>query len=279
MSVPPLVACAVAAALYALGGMGRAGSGPRGRRWREASFYLGVAIVFVALEPPFDNWADTSFAMHMTQHVLLIAVASPLLVLGRPWPRMWMPFPAQARRDVARGLARGRWSAPLRLAARTLTKPPVAVAMLAAVLATWHVPSLYDAAARNEGIHLLEHTCFVAAALLYWGPLLEAPPVRARIDHLRRAGWFAAGAAPGWLLAIVLAYASRPLYPYYATLGHRAFGLSPLGDQQVGAGVMWVPGSIAYVSAFIVYVYRWLEPGGADAPAAPEPRPEELSWT
>ena len=279
MSIPPLVACAVAAALYALGGRRRAGSRSRGRGWREASFYLGVATVFVALEPPFDDWADTSFALHMTQHVLLITLASPLLVLGRPWPRMWMPFPSRARRGVARELARGRWSAPLRLAARVLTKPPVAVGLLAAVLAVWHVPSLYDAAAGNEGIHLLEHTSFVAAALLFWGPLLEAPPVRARIDHLRRAGWLAAGAVPGWILAIVLAYASHPVYPYYATLAHRAFGLSALGDQQIGAGVMWVPGSLANFVLFIVYVYRWLEPTKPDAPATYESRPEEYSWT
>ncbi len=278
MSVPPLVACAAAAALYALGGLGRTGTGPRGRRWREASFYAGVAAVFVALEPPFDDWADTSFAFHMAQHVLLMSVAPPLLVLGRPWPRMWMMFPGHARRGVARSLARDRWSAPLRLSARVLTKPPVAVAVLAAVLGLWHVPSLYDAAARNEGIHLLEHTCFVAAALLFWGPLLEAPPVRARIDHLRRAGWLAAGAVPGWILAIVLAEATNPLYPYYSGLGHRAFGLSAIADQQIGAGVMWVPGSLANFVAFIVYVYRWLEPSAADAPTV-EPRPEELSWT
>jgi putative membrane protein len=279
MSVPPLVACAVAVALYALGGAGRSGSGPRGRRWRETSFYLGVATVFVALEPPFDNWADTSFALHMTQHVLLITVASPLLVLGRPWPRMWMPFPSQARRSVARGLARGRWSAPLRVTARILARPAVAVVTLAVVLGIWHVPGLYDAAARNEGIHLLEHTCFVAAALIYWGALLEAPPIRARIDNLRRAGWFAAGAVPGWLLAIVLAYSSHPLYPYYATLAHRAFGLSALGDQQIGAGVMWVPASLANFILFLVYVYRWLEPTPPDTPATYESRPEELSWT
>jgi putative membrane protein len=279
MSAPPVVACALAVALYALGGRGRAGSTSSSRRWREASFYLGVAIVFVALEPPFDNWADSSFALHMAQHVLLIGVAPPLLVLGRPWPRMWMPFPAEARRSVARGLARGRWSAPLRVAARTLTKPPVAVAMLAAVLGFWHIPSMYDAAASDEGIHLLEHTCFVAAALLYWGPLLEAPPVRARIGHLRRAGWFAAGAVPGWILAIVLSEATHPLYPFYATLDHRAFGLSAIADQQIGAGVMWVPGSIANFVAFIVYVYRWLEPSEAEGPPVVEPRPEELSWT
>ena len=277
MSVPPLLACAAAAALYALGGLGRAGSGPKDRRWREACFYLGVVLTFVALEPPFDNWADTSFAMHMAQHVVLLTIAPPLLVLGRPWPRMWMPFPAQARRPAVRGLARGRWAAPLRLAARWATKPPVAIAVLSTTLAIWHLPVLYGAAVHHESIHILEHFTFVGASLLFWGPLLDAPPVRSRLDHLRRAGWFAAAAVPGFVLAIVLANSPHPLYPVYADLVHRAFGLSPDGDQQVAAGVMWVPGSITYFVAFIVSVYRWLEPG-ADTPVR-EPRPEELSWT
>jgi putative membrane protein len=277
VSVPPLLACAAAAALYALGGLGRAGRGPNGRRWREACFYLGVGLTFVALEPPFDNWADTSFAMHMAQHVVLITIAPPLLVLGRPWPRMWMPFPAKARRAALHSLVRGRWSAPLRVAGRWATRPPVAIAILSATLAVWHLPALYGAAVDHEWVHIMEHFCFVGASLLFWGPLLDAPPVRSRIDHLRRAGWFAAAAVPGFILAIVLAYAPHPLYSVYADLVHRAFGLSPTGDQQIAAGVMWVPGSIAYFVAFIVSVYRWLEPG-ADAPTR-EPRPEELSWT
>ena len=272
MSVPPLVFCVVAAALYGLGGRGR-------RRWgREACFYLGILTLFVVLEPPFDNWADTSFAMHMTQHVFLLTIVPPLLVLGRPWPRMWMPFPASTRRQVARSLALGRWSAPLRVAGRTLTRPPVAVAVLTTVLVAWHIPGMYGAAVTHESIHLLEHACFIGAALLFWGPLLEAPPIRARIDHLRRARWFVAGAVPGWIIAIVLAYAHHPLYPVYASLHHRAFGLSPLGDQELAAGIMWVPGSLAYLIAAVVAFYRWLEPTPADAPQL-EPRPEELSWT
>ena len=230
-----------------------------------------------ALEPPFDTLADTSFAMHMAQHVLLLTVAPPLLVLGRPWPRMWMPFPPAARRTAARELARGRWSAPLRLAASVLTRPPVALGTLSATLAVWHLPQLYGAAVRHEWIHLGEHTCFIAAALLFWGPLLEAPPVQARVGHLHRAVWFGLAAVPGWILAIVLAYASTPLYPVYASLSHRTFGLSALGDQQIAAGVMWVPGSAVYLVCFVYYIYRWLEPG-AEA-RRPGPRPEELSWT
>lgn len=276
MSVPPLVVCAAAAVLYALGGRGRVGM--RGaRRWRETSFYAGIAVLAVALEPPFDGWADTSFALHMAQHVLLLTVVPPLVVFGRPWPRMWLPFPARARRSALQGLARGAWSAPVRLAGRVLTRPPVAIALLAAALAFWHVPAFYAAAVDSELVHLLEHVCFLGASLLFWAPLLDAPPVRSRIDNLRRAGWFAAAAVPGWILAIVLAYASKPLYPVYADLSHRAFGLSAGGDQAIAAGVMWVPGSLAYLVAFVVFVYRWLEP---EAPSPRnEPRPEELSWT
>lgn len=276
MSLPPLVVCAAAVLLYALGGRGRVGArGPR--RWREASFYLGVAILAVMLEPPFDGWADSSFALHMTQHVVLLTVTPPLVVLGRPWPRMWLSFPAGARRSAMQSLARGTWSAPLRLAGRVLTRPPVAVAALAVTLAVWHIPSLYGAAVDSEGIHFLEHACFLAVSLMLWAPLLDAPPVRSRIDNLRRAGWFVAASVPGWILAIVLAYASEPLYPVYSDLPHRAFGLSAGGDQALAAGIMWVPGSLAYLVAFIVFIYRWLEPE-ATSPRNGS-RPEELSWT
>jgi putative membrane protein len=277
MSVPPFVVCAAAAALYALGGRGRTGSASRSRRWRELSFYAGVLVLLAALEPPFDTFADTSFAIHMGQHVLLLTVAPPLLVLGRPWPRMWMPFPPQARRAAVREIALGRWSAPLRRLVAVVTKPPVAIVLMGAALGIWHIPRLYDAAAGNTWIHFSEHVAFFVAAMLVWWPLLEAAPVQARTDHLRRALWFGLAAVPGWILAIVLAYSSTPLYPAYAHLAHRAFGLGPLGDQQVGAGVMWVPGSASFLLAFIYFVYRWLEPDAAVH--RPEPRPEELSWT
>ena len=107
-------------------------------------------------------------------------------------------------------------------------------------------------------------------ALVFWGALLDAPPVRARIDHLHRAGWFALAMIPGWILAIVLAFA--PLADLLARTRR-------LTDQQLAAGVMWVPGSLTYFIAAFVAFYRWLEPGADEAQTAAEPRPEELSWT
>jgi len=255
----PLVVCGAAAALYALGRRGRI------RLWREVSFYTGVALTFVVLAPPFDGWADRWLSVHMAQHVLLMTVVPPLVVLGRPWPRMWLPFPLPARRAVGRTLS---GSPSFRRSAGFLKRPPVALAVQSAAVGIWHVPQLYDAAARSEWIHVLEHVCFVAPALVFWGALLDAPPVRARIDHLHRAIWFAAAMVPGWILAIVLAFASAPVYAAYPSLT----------DQQLAAGIMWVPGSLTYFVAAFAAFYRWLEPGAAEAPTA-EPRPEELSWT
>src|SRR5437870_4294293 len=87
--------------------------------------------------------------------------------------------------------------------------------------------------------------------------VVPPPPVRARIDHLHRSIWFAAAMVPSWILAIVLAFATAPVYAAYPSLT----------DQQIAAGVMWVPGSLTYFIAASVFFYRWL-----DAP--PEPRPE-----
>jgi putative membrane protein len=276
VSVPPFVVCVAAAALYALGGRGSVGGARRRRRLQALCYYGALVLLFVVLEPPLDNLADRSFGFHMLQHVFLLTVVPPLVILGRPWPRVWLPFPPGMRRSVVRAVALGRWSRPLRMISGAIARPAFAWVLLAAAVGAWHLPYLYDAAVRNEGIHFAEHACFLVAALVYWGVLLDAPPVRARVDYLRRALWFAAGAVPGWILAIVLAFAGTPLYSAYLT-ADRPYGMSAYTDQQLSAGVMWVPGSLVFFVAFFIAVYRWLEPDADEVPV--EPRPEELSWT
>src|SRR5579884_396806 len=155
----PLLVCGAAALLYALGRRGRT------RVWRELSFYSGVILTFVVLEPPFDDWADRWLSAHMSQHIVLMTVVPPLVVLGRPWPRMWLPFPLSARRAVGGALSR---SPSFRRGAGFLKRPLVALAVQSATVGLWHVPQLYDAAARNEWIHVCEHVCFVAAFVFFY---------------------------------------------------------------------------------------------------------------
>ncbi|HZO62738.1 MAG TPA: cytochrome c oxidase assembly protein [Gaiellaceae bacterium] len=242
----PFAVCAALALLYALGGRSH-----RPSRRRAASFYGGIATVVLALDTPVDAYADRLFAVHMLQHVLLLTVAPPLLVSGRPWPRLWQPLPLRVRRAGARAIA----------AAAPLATPPVALALLTATVGAWHVPALYDATLRSDAVHQLEHLSFVATAILFWAVMLGAPPLRARIDGARRCLYFVLAMVPGWILAIVLAFARTPLYAY-AGLRHRPGGISGLADQQLAAGVMWVPGSVAYVVAACWSLYSWLEPRG-----------------
>jgi putative membrane protein len=243
----PFAVCVVLAVLYVQGGRGR-----RPDRWRAAAFYAGIGTIVLALDTPIDAYADRLFWVHMVQHVLLLTVAPPLLVLGRAWPRLWKPLPVPARRLAARVFAAG---APL-------ARPDVALVLLAANLGAWHVPALYDATLRSGLVHQAEHLSFVVTALMFWAAILGAPPLRTRLDGARRCLYLVLALVPGWILAIVLAFARTPLYGYEG-LAHRPGGISALADQQLAAGVMWVPGSIAYVLAACWTLYAWLEPQGS----------------
>jgi cytochrome c oxidase assembly factor CtaG len=260
---PPVLAVIVAAALYALGGRG----GPVGgreraeRRWRTALFAAGLATILLAVSPPMDRLSDSLFWVHMLQHVLLIEIAAPLIVLSRPWNRLWRPFPLTARRTVARGVARGGWAAPVRWVGRVLAIPAAAFVVMNVALVAWHVPALYDAALANPLVHGLEHAAFFATALHFWAHLLGDGPFRARLTLPGRAAYAIGAMLVGWGLAVAIATAPSPLYTHYADLASRPLGLSALADQQLAAGVMWVPASVPWFSMAILCVYGWLDSG------------------
>jgi len=258
----PFFLVVATAVLYWLGGK-RTAPGHRlaaERRWRTAAFYGGLLTIVIAVDTPVDPLSDTLFAVHMTQHVLLLMVAPPLIVLSAPWLRLWQPLPLGLRRTVAKGIARGSWAAPLRRLGKLLSRPLPAWIFFNAVLVVWHVPALYDATLSNEALHDFEHATFVVGGLLFWLQVIDSPPVRARLDHGLRAVYLIGAMLVSWVLAIVIALATSPLYPAYAHLGHRPGGLSALADQQIAGGVMWVPGSVPFTVAIIWAFYRWLMP-------------------
>jgi len=260
---PPVLGVAIAAVLYALGGRG----GPAGRReraerhWRTALFAAGLAVIVFAVSPAVDRLSDELFSAHMAQHVLLLEVAAPLIVLGSPWHRLWRPFPLSFRRSVAGGVARSSWAAPVRLAGGWLVVPLVAFCLMNATFVLWHVAVLYDAALAHPALHDLEHATFFFTALLLWAHLLGDGPFRTRLTLPWRAAYAIGSMAVGWGLAVVIAMSPTVLYTHYAGLASRPLGLSPLADQQLAAGIMWVPGSIPWTVIALVCVYDWLDPG------------------
>jgi putative membrane protein len=258
---PPLFVVVVAAVLYWLGGRRRVSRGRElEQRGRTVAFALGLFSIVVAIDTPLDPLADKLFAAHMTQHVLLLSVAPPLIVLSAPWMRLWQPLPLGFRRSVAKALARSPRARPLRALAHALAHPLCAWTLFCVDLVVWHLPGLYDLTLRSEAVHELEHALFFATGLLFWAACFDSPPFRVRLGWLWRAAYVGTAMLVGWVLAVVLAFATTPLYSAYATLAHRPGGLSALADQQIAAGVMWVPGSLSFTIAIVVFFYRWLEP-------------------
>lgn len=228
--------------------------------WRPAAFYGGLSTIFVALVL-LDKAADELLWAHMVQHLLLMLVAAPLIVLAAPWPSLWRPLPLGFRRSVAGTLVTSPRLGWLRTTAHAIATPSGAFVLFNGDLALWHVPWLYDLTLSNSGVHYAEHMSFIAFGMVFWAQMIDSPPFRCRLDDVRRALYATAGALASWLLAVVLAFATSPLYAAYASLGSRPGGISALADQQLAGGVMWGPGSIPYALVVFWAIYRWLDEG------------------
>ncbi len=257
---PSLVYVGLAAGLYVLGSRGR----DRPRPLQALAFSASLLTIVIALDSPIDYYADQLFWVHMLQHILLLTVAPPLLLLGRPWPRMWRALPLEPRTKVARTIAHSRWVAPV----RTLAQPLPAWILFNATIIGWHIPAAYDATLTSGVIHALEHAMFFFIGLLFWARVIDPGPLRPRLVWPVRIAYTGSAMVVGWLLAITLVIVPHPIYGYYAALQTRPGGISALADQQLAAGMMWVPGSLAYTITFIIGFYRWLEPDRSTSSAS-----------
>jgi putative membrane protein len=218
-----------------------------------ASFGAGLVAVAIAVASPLDTAAESSLSAHMIQHVLLLAVAGPLLALGMPLPTLLWALPATLRRrsvEMLRRLQRGHD----RRFAMWLSAALLAEAL---VMWGWHAPVLYEAALRNPGLHAVEHASFLLVSTAAWWSVLS---VR---RSLRGAAAVAAllGSLPGMALGVAMVLAPRPWYPAYVT-GTVA---DALANQQLAGVIMWAFGGMAAVIAGVALFASWL---ASDAPVA-----------
>jgi putative membrane protein len=243
-------------------------------------FGAALLTLMVAFFGPVERFADELFWVHMVQHVLLLTVAAPLLVLSAPWMSVLRLLPAPVLRRVNRSWRKPRAQGSPRPVAAFATPMAVWIAFNANLIA-WHVPVLFDLTLRNNGVHALEHLLFLGTAVLFWAQVIDAPLLRKRLDNLERAVYIWSTALVGWILSIALTVAPSALYTTYARATARPGGLTALADQRIAASVMLVPGSITFLIAGLVYVHRWLDDERAETnlPARTRiaPLPQEQS--
>jgi cytochrome c oxidase assembly factor CtaG len=242
-SLPIVIPLIAAVALYATGTRAlwrQAGAGRGVSVWRVAAFATGWLILVIALVSPLHALGEVLFSAHMAQHELLMTVAAPLLVLGKPLVPTVFALPRGMRANATRwtqGAAfRRGWSA--------LTRPGIAWGLHAVAIWGWHAPQLYQATLHNGFIHALQHISFIGTALLFWWTVLHPAWSGRGIAML---SLFTTMVHTGALGAIVV-LSGQLWYPAYAATT-RAWGLTPLEDQQLGGLIMWIPGGAAYLIA------------------------------
>lgn len=235
--------------------------------WRLTSFVGGLAVVFLAIASPLDPLGEVLLYLHMSQHMLLMMVAPPLIWLGQPVVPLLRGLPPRlAKRAFSRLLT----SPSLRRAGRAVTHPMVCWTALAITTVVWHLPRFYELGLHSEGWHEVQHACFFTAALLFWWPVIQVWPGRPLWPPWMMIPYLVGADLINTALAAVLNFSTHVLYPTYESVP-RVTALSPLDDQALAGVIMWVPGSIAFLLPAILLTIRLLEPAGRPAPFLSEP--------
>jgi putative membrane protein len=232
-----------------------AGVGHGISRAEASAFYLGQLSLLVALVSPIDRLSDLLFSAHMTQHEILLVVAPPLLVLGRPIVAWGWAFGAERRARVLRTLD----SPLLSKLWRWVSAPLVIVLLHGFVLWVWHVPALFEAALRNEGIHAVQHASFFLTAVVFWWAIARGRYGRG--GYGLASAFVFATAMHTSILGALLTVASRLWYPLYAVRGG-PWAVNELEDQELAGLIMWVPGGVLLGLLAIGLFAAWLGESG-----------------
>ncbi len=234
--------------------------GRRGKLWRVVrrrqalSFGLGLLALALALLSPLDTYDTRLFSVHMVQHLVLLEVVPPLLLLGKPIPVLLVGLPRGLVRSVARAHRRTPW---LHWLTNGLTSPLVAWPLFVGDLMFWHAPALYQATLTNVGVHLLEHICFLGSGLLFWWVVVEPGPGRPRVHLGARLLHTVTAMLPMNLLGAVYTFSGTLWYPFYATQGP-LWGWAPIDDQRLGGIIMWLPGSLFFMAGGSILFFMML---------------------
>lgn len=206
-----------------------------------ATFTTGVIVLAVAFTSPIHILSEKYlFSMHMLQHVLITLIAPPLIILGTP---DWLIRPL-----IKPYLA-------LRLA-KVLTNPFVAFAAFNLVFALWHIPELYNASLRHDGVHAAEHILMISTAILAWWPLTSNLPELPRLAYHFQMGYLFFMSLAQIIVFGVITFATEPIYNFYI-VAPRVWGISALVDQQIGAIIMKVGGGLLFLTILISVFFKW----------------------
>ncbi len=224
-------------------------------------FWAAVSVVFIATESPLDSIDNLSLAAHMTQHLLLMMIAPPLVLLADPALPMLRGLPKSI---VKEGLGPFLTWPLLRSFFEWLTAPYVTWILFAVSTIGWHVPYFYEKALAAPSWHAIQHASFFWTGLLFWWPVIRPGPGKYRWPLWIGVPYLLSADMVNTALSAFFIFSGRVLYPSYEAVG--LGGMSARDDQTLAGAIMWVPGSIIYLLPAVVIAMKLLSPSRVQNP-------------
>jgi putative membrane protein len=221
------------------------------KRWEATCFALGWISLFIALVSPLHPWGQVLMSAHMTQHEILMLVAVPLLVLGKPLVVFLIALPQSLARDLAQASNNPTWKRIW----HTICQPLVAWTIHAAALWAWHVPALFDATLHSEWIHFFQHASFLITAIIFWWAVITSRS--AVMSYGTALLYMFTTALHTQVLGVLMSFSRTVWYPTYLHTT-QSWAMTPLQDQQLGGLIMWIPAGVVYIIAGLALVAGWM---------------------
>ena len=213
---------------------------------RTILFFLGLLVIILATQSGIGTYDDTLFWDHMVQHLMLIMIAPPLLVVGQPVTLLLHA----SRNPVHSAVKKIIRSRPI----QAITWPPLGVLAYIATVVGTHLTSFYNLVIEHDAIHDAEHILYLFAGYLYFLPLLGREPIKWRVSYpLRLFLLFIAMPVDAFTGVALGSYRTYPFVP----MEPRSWGPSAVDDLHEGGAVMWIGGAAIMFVVIMVTFFQW----------------------
>ncbi len=220
------------------------------QRQRILCFYSGIGALIVALVSPLAAYDTDLFSLHMAQHMLLIMVAAPLLLMGTPITLALRAASPSLRKGLLLPLLHSH-------VVRAISFPVVTWFALAATMWITHYSPVFNDALENVWWHRLEHIWYMTVALLFWWPVVALDPAPMRLPHPVRLLYIFTQMPQNSFLGVSIYGTNHVIFPHYANLV-RTWGTDALSDQQIAGAIMWMVGDMGFLAAFVAVTVSWV---------------------
>ena len=215
--------------------------------WRCGLFLGGLAVVVLATQSGIGAYDDVLFWDHMIQHLMLIMIAPPLLVLGQPVTLLLHasrnPLHTWAKRAIRSRVV------------TFLTWPPFVLVLYAATIAGTHLTGLMSLVMTNPALHNAEHALYLVVGYLFFLPILGTEPIRWRLSYPIRFVMLVVAMPVDTFTGLILGTENTPIK---GMTGVRPAGSAgPVADLHAGGAVMWIGGDAIMLGFMMLVFLMW----------------------